>query len=326
MLFSQQMERSSKGLDQRQLRLARTENRVQKVEQLAQLYEQLGHPGQASLEHMVRQARIQLLQRPSAENLLGLTGDDPARTHVVLQQVSAQAQAEGRTHEADLARDFLQQMHTLYAPQIQAGLNIAQSLQVASDDPALRQAVRQLYYASVVVRQSLATMMQALLGLFGGEQFNAGLQVMRRTLADDVAAHTPSLPIAKLRTLLLGLQACGQLNGVLCSCRELCRRLVSEHPRSEQDAITLLQRLLGYASTGIAPNEVLRLGSELGGESPSAQLVSLNVLYPLIQRLPLSLWRDERSRQETLHNFLMLMDERTTAEGRATSRLVAAAQ
>lgn len=322
MLFSQQMERRSKSLDQRQLAVALPGHRVQKIEQLAQLYEQLGHPGQESLAHLARQVRVLLLQKMSVDRLLELTGGDPARTYVVLEHITAQAEAEARKVEAALARDFLKKMNERYKAQIQAGLNIALSLHKGTDDHALRQAVRQLYYSSVVLRQSLATMMQALLDLFGGEQFNTGLQVMRRALADDVAAQVPSVPTAKLRTLLLGLQACGQLNNVLRNCAELALRLAPEGTSGDQQAVALLQRLLGYASTGIGPSEVHRLGCELGGDSLSSQLVSLNALYPLIQRLPMALWRDSRSRQETLSHFLMCMGERTATEGRTTASLI----
>lgn len=316
MLFSQQVELSSKALDQRQLSVSSAGSQVERIEQLAQLYDQLGHPAQASLAHMARQVRIRLLQRASVEDVLKLTGDDPVRTHVVLQHAGLLAQVEGRSHEAQQADEMLAQVHAQYAPQIQAGLNTAHSLLKGCQDPDLRQAVRQLYYASVVVRQSLALVMQSLLGLFGSEGFNNGLQLMRRALADDVAARSPSSPTVQLRTLLLGLQACGQLNGVLCGCRELMLRLPPEWPRTEAEAVALLQRLLGYASTGIAPSEVERLGRELGGEGLSGQLVMLNALYPLLQSLPLALWCDSRGRQDALHNFLTLMGERTTAEGR----------
>ncbi|SDV04716.1 type III secretion system gatekeeper subunit SctW [Pseudomonas mucidolens] len=321
LLFSQQMERRSKSLDQRQLVVAGPGQRVQKVEHLAQLYEQLGHPGQESLAHLARQVRVLLLQKTSVEGLLALTGGDPARTYVVLEHISAQAEAEARQVEAARACDFLTTLTERYKAQIQAALNIALSLQKGTDDQALRQAVRQLYYSSVVVRQSLATMMQALLELFGGEQFNRGLQVMRRALADDVGAQVSSVPTAKLRTLLLGLQACGQLNTVLRECAGLALRLTPQAADSNQQAVVLLQRLLGYASTGIAPGEVERLGCEFGGEALSSQLVSLNALYPLMQRLPMALWRDSRSRQESLSNFLLCMGQSTAVEGRTTSSL-----
>jgi type III secretion protein W len=302
-LFSQEVGLNSMALGRRPLGV-----RISPVQQLSQLYEQLGHPAQATLESVARKVRLQLLQGPSVGSLLELTGNDPARAYVVLKHVSAQAQAEARSAEATLARDALAKLEIRFKPQIQAGLNIAMALQADTDDPQLRQAARSLYYASVVSRQSLATMMQALLGLFGSEEFSAGLKLMRRALADDIAAHTPSVACAKLRTLLLGLQSCGQLGGVLAHCQGLIERLASLHPGLDQNAVALLQRLLGYASTGIAPTEVQRLGSEFGGAEPAGQLVSLNAIYPVLQRLPLALWRDSKGRQETLEDFLMVMD------------------
>jgi len=203
-----------------------------------------------------------------------------------------------------LAQEAIDRLQVRYRGEIQAGLNIAAVLEQAAGDPQERQAVRGLYYASVVTRQSLTSMMQSLLGLFGGDRFADGLNVMRRALADDIAAHSPSVPTAQLRTLLLGLQSCAQLGGALANCQALLQRL-----STDQDSVSLLQRLLGYTATGVDSGEVLRLAEDLGGELASGQLVSLNALYPVIQRLPQTLWRDNRGRQEALHKFLLVMDE-----------------
>ncbi|MGF6096760.1 type III secretion system gatekeeper subunit SctW [Pseudomonas sp. 18175] len=303
-LFSQEVAFNSKALSQRAIGA-----RVTPMEQLSQLYDQLGHPAQASLAAIARRVRMQLLQQPSVDKLLELTGNDPARTFVVLRQVTAQAEAEVRKTEAALARDALAKLEVRYKREIQAGLNIAMALQAATGDPQERQAVRALYYASVVVRQSLATMMQSLLGVYGGEQFAAGLNLMRRALADDIAAQTSSIPCAQLRTLLLGLQSCGQLGSVLSNCGLLIQRLKVEH-----DAVVLLQRLLGYAGGGIACAEVQRLAADLTGASSPGQLTTLNGIYPMLKGLPLALWRDSRGRQEGLHNVLLVMDELTRQE------------
>lgn len=303
-VFSREVAFTSKTLNQRSMGVL-----VTPTEQLAQLYDQLGHPAQASLASMTHQVRQALKQQPGVEHLLKLTGGDPARTYVVLRQLTAQAEAEVRKTEAALARDALARLEMRYKREIQAGLNIAMTLQAASGDPQERQAVRALYYANVVVRQSLASMMQALLGMYGGERFSAGLNIMRRALADDVAALASSIPTAKLRTLLLGLQSCGQLGGVLSSCHTLIDRLKVEH-----DAVILLQRLLGYAGNGIGSSEVERLAGELVGEETASQLASLNAIYPVLKSLPMALWRDARGRQEGLHNFLLVMDEFTRIE------------
>ena len=164
MLFSQKVESSSKELTQRKLRTLDPQmQRIQGVEQLSELYEQLGHPGQLSLGQLARQVRQELLLTPDVDSLLTLTGGDPARTHVVLQHVTDQAKAQGREIEAALARDFQVQVQARYHPQIQAGMNIALALKTADGDAALRQAVRVLYYSSVVMKQSLVNITQALL-------------------------------------------------------------------------------------------------------------------------------------------------------------------
>lgn len=298
-IFNQEVQANSRTLNQRTVGV-----RVPPTEQLAQLYDQLGHPAQATLAATSRRVRLQLLQHSGVDKLLEITGGDPARAFVVLKHVAAQADAEVRASEGALARDAIAKLEVRFKGEIQAGLNIAAALQAAGVDPDERQALRTLYYASVVTRQSLATMMQALLGVYGGERFGVGLKLMRKALADDIAALVSSMPTPLLRTLLLGLQGCGQLSGVLAGCQALTQRLCVEH-----DSVTLLQRLLGYAGSGIAAGEVLRLGDDLGGGPLDRQLVSLNALYPLFQQLPLALWTDSRVRQETLHGFVVVMDE-----------------
>ncbi|UII72246.1 TyeA family type III secretion system gatekeeper subunit [Pseudomonas sp. HN11] len=304
-LFNQEVELNKLPLAQRQMGL-----HVPAAEQLVQLYEQLGHPAQASMASVSRRIRMQLLRNASVDKLLDLTGGDPARAFVVLKHMASQADAELRKSEAALARAAIAKFEARFKREIQAGLNIAVALQAAGADPQERQALRALYYASVVTRQSLATMMQALLGVYGGERFYEGLNVMRKALADDIAARVSSMPTPLLRSLLLGLRSCGQLGTVLADCMAFNLRL-----GIDQDAVSLLQRLLGYADSGIDAEEILRLGNEMGSGSPSRQLAALNALYPLIRQLPLALWADNRAREETLFSFVVVMDELNRIDG-----------
>ena len=99
------------------------------------------------------------------------------------------------------------------------------------------------------------------------------------------------------------------------SCRVFTERWSSRERQAELSPVSLLQRLLGYASTGIDSEEVQSLSRQLGGDSLSSQLVSLNQVYPLIQRLPLVIWNDPESRQDALQSFLNLMGEHTQSEG-----------
>lgn len=319
MTFSHHVERNTKALSQRRIRNARSEVgqvRVETREQLEEWYDQLGHPGKQSLSAMAAQAGVLLNGQPVLEELVQSTGGDPARTDLILKQALLDAEAQGRLVEAKRARDYLQLLRERYGAQIQAGMNIAEALRASGGDPELRQAVRRLYYDTVVLKQSLPTMMQALLGLFGEASFVSGLDMMRRALADDIAAHAPSRPTALLRTLLIGLAASTQLSSVLQSCRRLLEQLAYSCPTSQLTAVLLLQRMLGFVSSGLSSAEVRRIGRELGGDQERDQLVSLNGLYPLLKRLPLALWRDAKSRQTALKNLLVLLDERSRGETR----------
>ncbi|MEN2395515.1 type III secretion system gatekeeper subunit SctW [Pseudomonas halotolerans] len=319
MTFSHHVERNTKALSNRRIRNARSEvgqTRVETREQLEEWFDQLGHSGKQSLGAMAAQAGMLLCGEPVLEEVVQSTGGDPARTDLILQQVLRDAETQGRLVDAKRARDYLQLLRERYGAQIQAGMNIAEALRAAGGDPELRQAVRRLYYDTVVLKQSLPTMMQALLGLFGEAAFVSGLDMMRRALAHDIAAQTPSRPTALLRTLLIGLAASTQLSSVLQSCRQLLEQLAYSCPASQLTAVLLLQRMLGFVTSGLSSAEVRRIARELGGDQERNQLVSLNGLYPVLKRLPLVLWRDGKSRQTALKNLLVLLDERSQGEPR----------
>ncbi|AIG04838.1 type III secretion regulator RspJ [Pseudomonas fluorescens] len=308
-LFAQEVELNGKSLGRRQLGL-----RTPPGEQLAQLYEQLGHPAEAKMATIARNVRVQLLLGAGVGKLMDITGNDPARAYVVLKYVVGQADTEGRTSEATLARSSLADLEALYKPQIQAGLNTAMSLQAGSDDPQLRQAVRRMYYDSVVMTPSLATLMQLLLGLFGDKEFESGLKLMRRALADDIAAQSSSVDRGQLRALMLGLNDSSRLSSVLAGCKDLIGQLVLLYPGLHHDPVTLLQRLLGYAASGIALQEIRLLARDLGGEDLAHQLSALSAALPQIKILPMAWWCDARRREEALSSFKQVLYEYATLE------------
>lgn len=313
--FSHHVERSSKALKQRQIRTTarndQGEARIAERDRLDEEYDQLGHPGEESLGELAARTGAWLGEQPELDALVARTGGDPARTDVVLRQAESLAVRAGRRQEAERAAAYLRRLRERFGPQIRAGLNIAGALRLAGGDPALRQAVRQLYYDTVVLKQSLPGMLQALLGLFGEARFDEGLATLRLALADDIAAERPSRPTPRLRILLRGLGLSGQLGAVLQECRAALQRLATRRPQEQLDAVALLQRLLGFAAGGLTALEARRVGRELGGAEDEIQLVSLNVLYRLVQHLPLPLWQDDKHRQTALANLLALLDERS---------------
>src|SRR5690606_5534070 len=70
MVFSKNVERSSKALDKRQLDLTRVDlktGRVEKLEKMLEWYSQLGHPGRVGLVELARQTATQLQRQPSLQ-------------------------------------------------------------------------------------------------------------------------------------------------------------------------------------------------------------------------------------------------------------------
>ncbi|WP_193603546.1 TyeA family type III secretion system gatekeeper subunit [Pseudomonas fluorescens] len=298
-LFGQEVELNSRALSGRQMTL-----RVPPVEHYAQLYDQLGHPAKKTLAYLSMLFRRQLQNKPTVEKLLTLAEGDPARAFVVLKHVMAKTGSEVRQSDRTSAHDVIAELEDRFKGEIRAGLNTALALQSVGVDSKECQALRLLYYANVVTRQSLSTMMQALLGVYGGEQFHVGLQVMSKALADDLMAKVSSTPKPLLHTLLQGLRDCGRLSSVLAGCNELIGRLGIEH-----DAVGLLQRLLAYAGGGIEAAEALRLANDLGGVSSLRQLLALQAIYPLFKQLPLALWSDNQVRRDTLARLVTVVDE-----------------
>jgi len=298
-IFSEEVKLNAQTLGRRSIGA-----KVSPLAEFAQLYEQLGHPGQATLETIVRRFRFELLRKPTVEKLVSLAGSDPARAFVVLQFIANEAQTNGLKIEEGLARGALKDLRHAFSGPIQAGLNIALALKEASADPQERQDVRALYYASVVVRQSLALMLQTLLKMYGLAEFSRGVDLMTQALNGDIAAHTQSVPTEKLRLLLKGLAQCRELRSVLGNCEALIKRL-----NVDQDAVNLLQRFLGYASTGIDSAEVQRLASEFGGTLLAARLQSLNELATQIKALPKAWWLDAQAQASAVKTFKDVMVE-----------------
>lgn len=293
-LFNQEVEKNSQSLGQRKMIL-----RVLPIKAVAQMYRHLRRPHMKSLASLSFDVRDALRKGGGVDELLKLSEDDPALAFLVLNHVADQAGTE-----ATLARDAMTKLEVGYLGQIQVGLKIATALEASDLDPAQVQALRTLYYASVVARQSLSTIMQSLLGVFGEKRLSDGLKMMQKALASEIEINRPKSSTPLLITLLQGLQACMQLSGALAGCRELLRSHGIEY-----DVVGLLQRLLGYVGSGITTVEILRLGHDLGGASGLRQLVALNALHPMIKQLPLAFWLDSQVRDDSLRGFQTVIGE-----------------
>ena len=78
----------------------------------------------------------------------------------------------------------------------------------------------------------------------------------------------------------------------------------------------LLALLFVAANVAAAPDLTL-LAEDTLGRQPELQPVFFNSLYPLLQTLPLAIWKDLKTRQNGLRLLQGLMDELSRQERKA---------
>jgi len=317
MKFSESVERHSKGLDERHVRESTSSQRVERVEKLAELYRLLDNADQPSLEQQARRLQGQLQQQGSLKDVLAQAGGDPTRADLLLQQVVRMSATEGKEDTHDQAMALIDELRLSHGDKIRAGLNTASAIALFSSDPQQRSAMRLLYYKAIVGQQPLASLLESLLERFNEDQFARGLRTLQRALADDIAALAPSIPGAALRAMLRGLGASGQLNNLIKTCLALLQRLAHKAPGSNMTPLAMSKRVLRFCGNGFFARDLTLLAEETIGRTPTLQPLFFNGLYPLLQNLPLTLWKDLKTRQNGLRLLLGLMDEMARHERKA---------
>lgn len=319
--FSESVERHSKSLDERHISEPGRGQRVERIEKLVELYRLLERTDQPNLEQQARRMQIQLQQQPSMEAALTLGDNDPARTDILLQQALRLSTAEGLEADVDTTRNLLDELRLIHGDKIRAGFNTASAIALFSQDPEQRALMRQLYYKAIVGQQPLASLLEALLERFSEEQFARGLRTLQRALADDIAALSPSLPGAVLGSMLRGLGSCGQLNNLLKTCLALLERLSQRSGRSSMTPLAMSKRVLRFCANGFFARDLTLLTEDTVGSEAKLHPVFLNGFYPLLQNLPLVLWKDLKTRQNGMRLLQNLMDELARRERQAMGQI-----
>lgn len=314
MAFSASVERNSKALNRREITGKKPLHNVERVEKLAELYRLLDQPSLLNLGKQAQQMQTLLKQKPSLEDLLDFTDQDPTRASIVLQQVQRQAKAHGNQEDSQIAEQYLDTLHQDYGEQIRAGLNTASAIAEFSADPDQKQSMRHLYYQAVVNQQSVGGILDALLERFEEKDFNRGLRSLQRALADDIGALAPSLAPSALRGLLGKLNASSQLSHTLQSSRELLDRMTTDTTTPGLSAVQLTRNLLRLSANGVFVRDFQNLSHEVVGKDPLRQAPFLNALHPVVQELPIPLWKDTKTRQSALGLMRTLMDEQARTE------------
>lgn len=304
-IFGEKVEKSTKGLNRRQINtqhLRSNRGAVERIERLGELYQMLDGQQQDRLETRMNALKSVLGKgpEPDAGELVEAADNDPARCNLMLRMVLREADSRGDTQTATAASHGLERLDEQFGDLVRAGLNTAPAIASFTTDPAEKQGMRDLYYNGIVKHQSPSVILDSLLERFGREQFMPGLRTLQRALAEDIASLAPSISARSLHKIQLGLSEAGQLTHLIANSDKLLDDLRSRGkiPTSALGGIEMTRRLLNVAETGLQGRDINAIGKEFAGEKPAAQMIFFNGLLPLMNNMPPMLWRDRNHRPE----------------------------
>lgn len=314
--FAAALVQQSRSLGQREL-IASGNALQSRAVKLGELYQQLMGSEDTGLDDAARNLRKLLLKQRAASlaQVMSYSDGDPAKAHVVLQAARKQAQSDGATGEHVVLTQQLKLLRRKYGQRARAGINSAKAFAKSGVDSKRRGALRNLYGVAVAGQQNITGLIDALLSEREETgEFELNLRDMRSAIADDLSALTPSTSPQQLRTLMHGLNTARHVATLLQSCEHLLGRMRNKNPGLQVDPASFLKHLLALSGKGMSLNETLQLTQHIGGKQLKHQLAFLNGLRPMLQQLPILLWRDMKSRQNALGNLLILMAELTRLE------------
>lgn len=289
---------------------------IDKIERLTELYQLLDN--QPSATQSRQQGAIDALTSRSGgatpEEYVSAADGDPAVADTLLRMSLEKAQKSQDSAAIESIQQALASLGSKFGEQIAAGVNTAAAISLFTTQPEQKQAMRQIYYNSVIGQQSSGSIFDALLDKFGKEGFMPALRTLQRALADDIAALAPSMTPVALRKVLSGLNDTRSITHTMAAVDTLLQRMNSKYPHISLDGSQLTRRLLNLTQNGFYARDLTNLGQEVAGSQPQHQSVFFNQLLPLLQQLPATLWRDDKNRGSALTMLRSLIGEYVTWE------------
>ena len=314
--FAAALVQQSRTLNQRELIFSSNVLQSRAVK-LNELYHLLMSSQDKNLDDAARSMRKQLQGQSATylKQILTFAEGDAAKAHVLLQAAKKQAQSEGASGEHVVLTQQLKLLRQQFGQRARAGINSAKAFSRPNVDSKRSATLRNIYGAAVSGQQNITGLIDALLN--EQEQtgeFGLNLRDMRSAIADDLASLKPSTSAQQLRTLMHGLNTARHVATLLQGCEHLLGRMRNKNPALLVNPAAFLKQLLALSGKGMSLSETLQLTQHIGGQHLKHQLAFLNGLRPMLQQLPILLWRDMKSRQAALGNLLILMAELTRQE------------
>lgn len=311
--FSEKMERKQKAQNRRNALRSqlRSKHAISKIRELNQQFELLGGGDEQKAFEQMEWIHNALHKNPlpDSDTLLKNTGGDPARTALMLQMLGQQAQDAGDGELAAQAGAQLDKLKQTHGQFIRAGNNTARAIANYTNDPQRKQSLRHLYYDGIIHQQSAMMMLDSLLEMIDLHDLLEmidlrdllpTLSTLKRALADDIAALSPSLSVNTLGRIHRGLRDAGRISQTLSDSSTFLQRMRRKLPAVAMNTLTLTRRVLQISHNGAYQSDFNRLAEEIVGQHKQHLPLFFSSLFPLVHGLPVSLWPEPENRINAL--------------------------
>ncbi|WLI10703.1 MULTISPECIES: TyeA family type III secretion system gatekeeper subunit [Pseudomonas] len=253
-------------------------------------------------------------KQPSLEDLLALVDGEPAMAMAALQTAAQQANAEGHPAEHAALSVWARELGIKHGGTRRSDISALRPSTNSGANRRRRIDTRHLY-GDATVMDSVKGLIELLMGgQEKSEHFQLKLQQMQSTIKYDLAAMAPTASQKQIRPIVHACNVVRHVAVLLDGCKKILKRMSGKNPLGITEPVNFLQSLLRLSADGLQIKETQSLARVIGGEHLKHQLAFLNALRPMVQELPLVLWRDLDKRRLALNNLRALMTQLTEQE------------
>ncbi|WP_210483790.1 HrpJ domain-containing protein [Pantoea ananatis] len=304
---------------------------ISRIGNVMELYMLMEDYNQQRLEEMLTRLQRHLSTRErdvNLEEVISVTGGDPARAHVLLGIIQRNSDIAGNHATARHISEVMDHLENEKGIEVRFGHNSAKALADISTNANEKQRFRRVFYdilRSVSKSTDLETtqnilskkLVKEILELFGRDRFVAGLRIGIRALGDDIAALSPSISLKSLHILHAALSQLSRLTSLqndsestLLAIQRKWKLKTNAIPDFSEkytspdfnlDGIDLMFTLVAMIDGGTYSRDVIKAVNDYSGNYPSFQLDFSNRLLSLIHNVPLVLWGDQKKRYDTFN-------------------------
>jgi type III secretion protein W len=307
--FGETMERKMKSISTRNFKPVQSNKRVENIEKLRKLYELLD--SEFNQQNLKIQSK-QIYQYASSGQDIKLSNSNiPAASYILLMEAHTLAVSNKDEPAREAIEKKLEELDKKHGRKINAGLNTAEQLHSAYKNSSQRDAMRHIYYQSILGSSSMGGLIHSLLDTFGERDLTNSIDVLSKAVLEDMNALRPSSSREHLSLKLKDLNGMNCARSVINDCKAFIGTIKNKKNVPESEAIGLTKSILTMTSGSIYSNDLHRIANEFVGSDSEQKLIFLNSFYPFMKSLPQALWNNAKGRMTGLETMLAHMENET---------------